>query len=253
MKDKSIIAFLTKQFPDEKSARAYFMKQRWDKQPKCPYGCRSKIYNINNKIQPYKCSECRKLFSIKTGTIMEGSPIDVRIWLLAMWILGNLKSGISSYQLAYMLGITQRTAWYMAHRIRQACIGVELLSGAVEMDATYVGGLEKNKPAKDRNHKGGTSGKLPVIAMIERGGQVIAKAVDGENKTTIFALADKYIAKSSTIYTDEHSGYKGLNRRGYRHLSVNHSKGEYVRMFLRTRSRASLPPLRELIKEHTLT
>ena len=147
-----------------------------------------------------------------------------------MWILGNLKIGISSYQLAEMLGVTQRTAWYLCHRIREACVDVGLLSGAVEMDATYVGGLEKNKHAKDRLRlKGGSGGKLPVIGMIERGGRVVARAVSGEDKTEIFALADKYIAKGSTVYTDEHGGYKGLNRRGYKHLSVNHSKGEYVR------------------------
>ncbi|MYB39942.1 IS1595 family transposase [Candidatus Saccharibacteria bacterium] len=229
MKHKNLIHFLTRQFPDEKTAQAYFVKQRWGNSPSCPYGCSGKVYNVSNKTQPFKCAVCRKLFSVKTGTIMENSPISVRTWLLAMWILGNLKKGISSYQLADMLGITQKTAWFVCHRIREACVDSGKLSGAVEMDATFVGGLEKNKHANKKHRKGGTHGKLPVVGMIERGGRVIAEAVDAEDKTVLFELAERHIEKGSTIYTDEHSGYKGLSKRGYSHFCVNHSKGEYVR------------------------
>ena len=234
MDNKSVINFLIKRFPDEVSAVDYFTKARWGHKPACPYGCRSKVYDISNRVQPYKCSLCRRQFSVRTGTIMEGSKLDIRIWLLAIWILGHSKKGVSSLALAATLGITQKSAWYLSHRIRAACIASGQVSGVVEVDEAFIGGKEANKHANKKTHTR-TSNKTAVVGVVERGGRIKAQVAEA-NKTAVWRFIRKNIKPGSTIYSDDSPIYRGLDKVGYQHQSVNHSAGEYVRGEVSTNS-----------------
>ena len=238
MNNQSVIYFLTKRFPDEAAAVNYCVKQRWGDDISCPFGCKdTKVYNVSSS-QPYKCSKCRKRFSVRTGTYMESSKIPVRIWLLAMYLMASSKTGISSAEMARQLDITQKTAWFLAHRIRHTFEQSKKLSGTVEADETYIGGKEANKHASQKSGiRGGYKGKTIVVGAKERRtGQVVCEVLDYADKTTLFKFIETYVAKGSTLFTDESICYKGVGRKGYDHRSVNHSRGEYVRGEVSTNS-----------------
>lgn len=168
---------------------------------------------------------------------MEGSKIPVRIWLLAMHIMGTARKGISSIELAKRLGVTQKTAWFMAHRIREACIETGMLQGQVEVDELYAGGLEKNKHASKRLHEGrGVANKVPVVGLRERNGRTIARVVKDTTAETLQGLIAASVQTDATVYTDEHRSYTGLQRLGYKHELVNHSGGEFARGDVSTNS-----------------
>lgn len=227
MKNYMSIPEFYKRFPSEAACCEFIEQERWNGNPVCTHCDHDKIYRVKDSMG-YKCANCRKRFSVRHGTIMEGSKLPLQTWLLAIYIMTTGRKGISSIQFAKELGVTQKTAWFLANRIREACTdGGSVLGGEVEVDETYIGGKEKNKHAHKRLRAGrGAVGKQAVVGIKERGGPVRAAPISHTNKRTLHGIINNNVEKGSTVYTDEHRGYIGL--RDYNHLTVRHSAGEYV-------------------------
>ena len=176
----------------------------------------------------YKCAGCKKRFSVPTGTVMESSKLPLQTWLLAFYRMATAKKGISSIQLAKELGITQKTAWFLQQRIREACHHRQNpMTGVVEVDEAYFGGKEHNQH-DDKKHGGGRGavGNQAVVGMKGRDGTVGAMPVEGTDKAMLHAVINEPWTGRPTIYTDAHGGYRGLP---HEHETVCHSAGEYVR------------------------
>ncbi|MEJ0026755.1 MAG: IS1595 family transposase [Rhizomicrobium sp.] len=219
---------LFQRFPDEAAARAYIEARRWPSGAKCPE-CREASRITARKNGFYRCNACKTDFTVRTGTVFERSHVPLHKWLYAMYMLVTARKGISSVQLAKQIGVTQKTAWFVLGRLREACGNdLTMLRGIVEVDETYVGGKEKNRHQHKKLGANGAGGKVAVIGIRERGGRMKALPV---GKTTAFALQRAIrnnIEVGSTIHTDEFSSYIGL-RPDYKHETVNHSANEYVR------------------------
>lgn len=226
---------LVRHFDSEAKCAEYLAKKRWNGNPVCPKCGSKKVYTLKGKTQRYKCGGCREQFSVRVGTIFEASPIKLQTWFLAIYLVTAHKKGISSLQLGRDLNVTQKTAWFMLHRIRYA-MGMEpaeQLDGTVEVDETYVGGKDKNRHAGKRTRDFGGHKKAAVLGMVERGGDVIAKHVPNTEKKTLLPLIHAAIEKGSTICSDEFPGYTSL-RRVYDHQTVKHKADEYVRGIVHT-------------------
>lgn len=234
----SSVIELIRHFDTEAKCAEYLAKKRWNGNPTCPKCGHGSVYELKGKTKRYKCAGCREQFSVRVGTIFEASPIKLQTWFLAIYLVTAHKKGISSLQLGRDLNVTQKTAWFMLHRIRYA-MGMEpseQLDGTVEVDETYVGGNERNKQLSKRA-KGmhGGKGKAAVLGMMERGGKVMARHTADTEKKTLLPLIHAAIMKGTTVCTDEFPAYKSL-RRVYDHQTVKHSAEEYVRGMIHTNS-----------------
>lgn len=221
---------LVRHFDTEAKCAEYLAKKRWGGKPVCVKCGHDTVYTLKGKVQRYKCARCREQFSVRAGTIFAGSPLKLQKWFLAVYLVTAHKKGISSAQLARDLHVTQKTAWFMLHRIRYA-MGqepTEQLKGGVEMDETYVGGKNKNRHANKKKKKRGLAAMEPVFGMVERGGKVIAMHVKSVEYATILPIIEKVVKPGCTVFTDEHAVYVPL-KKSYGHEVVVHHTGEYVR------------------------
>ncbi len=226
-------------FKEESTCIEYYEQIRWGGKPVCPHCGSERTYKTN---RGHKCAnnECYKKFTVKVGTIFHGSKISLRIWFAAIFLATTHKKGISSVQLALDLGITQKTAWFVLHRIREMLKdkAPQMLgeNNMVEVDETYIGGNNKNRHyGKKRSKEDNTltnSGevyqpKKMVVGIIERNGKVALKHVPSADLNNIGALITKHVPKGSTIYSDEAPVYTHLKKH-YTHDNVKHSLNVYV-------------------------
>ena len=231
-RDGLTIIGLFEMFPDDDAAEAWFEEQRWpDGQRFCPE-CGSINHAIvkSRKPMPYRCRDCRKHFSVRKGTVMQGSPLGLRLWVIAIYMMTTGIKGTSSMKLHRELGITQKTSWFMMQRIREAFVEGYYIAmpGPVEVDETYIGGKRKNMPAKKRKQLTGRGavGKTAVVGAKDRASKMVsATVVERTDAATLLDFVAKYADARATVYTDDAKAYKGLPNK---HESVSHSTGEYV-------------------------
>ena len=224
------LAALFREFPDDATAEAWFAQERWDGQPICPACGHDDVQTgCAHKTMPYRCRnrECRKRFSVKTGTVMQSSNLGYQTWAVAIYLVLTSLKGVSSMKLHRDLGITQKSAWHLAHRIREAWGDPELFDGPVEADEAYFGGKQKNKHIGDREYIGrGTVGKTVVAGVKDRDtNQISAAVVETTRKRELQSFVARRASVAADHYTDELSSYQGLPN----HTAVRHSIGEYIR------------------------
>ena len=225
---------LTRSFPDEQTCVEHFRAIRWAHGAFCPYCGGTHIYDFSDG-RTHKCGDCRQRFSIKVGTIFEDTKLPLRKWFIAIWLITSHKKGIASTQLAKDLGVTQKTAWFVLHRLREASKTGSfnrMLDGTVEVDETFMGGKAKNRHISKRGGpgRGGLgSGKVPVVGAIERKGEVFARATKSVDGATLKAFIRETVSPQvAMLVTDEWVGYHGLSRE-FPHKVISHTRGEYVK------------------------
>lgn len=222
MEFKSIFDFI-KTAPDEASCVQYLEEIRWSGNVVSPFDETSKVYVCKNG---YKCKNTGKYFNVKVGTIFEDTKIPLTKWFMALYIFASHKKGISSYQLAKDISITQKSAWFMLHRLRYMFdhpTFKQMMVGTVEADETYVGGKAKNKHSEKHNEPSGRGvDKAPVIAIVQRNGHVRAFATDNVTGSTIYNVVTNTVEKGSTLITDAYNAYNWVGRQ-YNHISVKHN------------------------------
>lgn len=215
------------------NCHAQILRIRWPRGVRCP-SCKSPDVTWLQSRNLYQCKTVhrRRQFSVKSGTIFESSQINLEKWFLAIWLLMNSRHGISSYGLMRTIGVTQKTAWFMLHRLRKAMQDDSTrLFGKIEMDECYIGGKSGNRHRGKRAGFGRSLDKTPVFGAVERGGRVLARVVPDAKASTLVPIIEKHILPRATIYTDSFPTYDGLRWMGkdHKHEVIDHSSKVYVR------------------------
>lgn len=219
------------QLSDEAKCREYMEQMRWGGNVLCPHCGHNRPYKLKNG-KSYRCRAitCKRTFTVTVKTVFENSKVSLATWIEALWVLTAHKKGISSHQLARDLGITQKTAWFVLHRLRHLMTDDDLeFDGTVEVDETYCGGkwANRNKYKRKLQHEGWIpDDKTPVMGFVQRGGKVGLKLIG--NNDTFKDMVHAYVKKTAVVITDAHLGYRGLEETHAGHIAVNHSIGEYA-------------------------
>ena len=219
-------------FPDNEAARVYLESRIWPEGTRCP-DCQGDRVSTCKRVGFYHCNACNFDFTIRTGTIFERSKVPLNKWLYSMYLLVTARKGISSMQLAKEIGVTQKTAWFILGRLREACSdpdSIDKLKGVIEIDEAFFGGKEANKHEWKKLHAGrGAVGKTAVLGMRERGGRTRAQVVTQRSLDFVHGEIHGNVEVGSQLYTDDHIVFDGLDGLFYKHETVNHSAGEYAR------------------------
>lgn len=224
-KEESLNSLLDiqKRFPTEQSCRDFLEEMRWHGRIICTHCGHDRINKYSNG-KTYFCVKCRKQFTVKVGTIFEDSALPLQKWFFAMYLMTAHKKGVSSHQLSRDIGVTQKTAWHMEQRIRNAMKSksfLKPLNNVVEADETYIGGKHKGKRGR------GSENKTAVFGMAERNGEVRSMPVEQVNSQTLKGLIRDNVSKDAMVITDEWMAYNGLDKE-FQHERINHGRKEYV-------------------------
>jgi transposase-like protein len=229
-----------KLFADAEFSFNYAVKFRWPDGVKCPY-CECDRLSFISTRKTWACKNCKKRFTVKVGTIMEDSPLPLEKWFAAMWLIANAKNGISSYELGRALGICQKTAWFLLHRVRHIMQTgtLDKMEGIVECDETYIGQKAKNMhyDKKKEKIKGrGTDGKAIVFGLLERGikadkengvegriSKVRTMVVSDTKEETLIGAIKTNVEEGTEVFTDAHKSYRALGEEGFKHAFVDHA------------------------------
>ena len=237
---------IMRMFPDNETAERWFVEQRWHGLIACPAcGSVNVQTGCKHKTMPYRCreKECKQKFSVKTGTVMECAKVGYQDWLLAAFLLMTSLKSVSSMKLHRDLGLTQKTAWFLAQRLRVALSqDGKLFTGPVEVDETYFGGKRRNMSNAKRKELADTGrgavGKTAVIGVKDRATKhVAARVVTATDAATLQGFVWQHAEPGATVYTDDHGGYEGMP---FTHATVKHSLSEYVKGDIHTNGIESL-------------
>ena len=215
-------------FPDDAAAERWFCKTRWPDGARCPHCYRRDIQEgTTHPTMPYRCRTCKRFFSVRIGTVMQDSRLGYQVWVIAIYLLVVGNKGVSSRRLHRDLDISQKAAWYLAHRIREGWnVDQRVFEGPTEVDETFIGGKEHNKHADKKLHQGpGIAGKMPVLGAKDRkNNQISTKVSDDTDSETLQNFVGVRARTGSKVYTDGNHAYIGMSF--VEHHRVYHSRGQ---------------------------
>jgi transposase-like protein len=215
-------------FPDVETARKYLESKLWPKGATCPKCRKTEGIVTRTRVGFYRCPDCSLDFTVRTNTIFGRSHVPLHKWIYAIYLLLTARKGISSMQLAKEIGITQKSAWFVLQRLREACAAdLSMLKGIVEVDELYVGGKETNKHEHKKLKAGrGVANKTAIVGMRERGGRTRALPVESTSVIELDSTVRRNVEAGATVHTDEYSGYRDLKNH-FKHETINHGMGRY--------------------------